>query len=68
MLKKKIDRRSFLKGTLGVTGAAALAGNFPAMIGAAEDTPVYMGNVIRTLSNEYHAAWNRGGRIFAESV
>jgi len=68
MFKKKIDRRSFLKGTLGVTGAAALAGNFPAMIGAAEDAPVYMGNVIRTLSNEYHAAWNRGGRIFAESV
>ena len=30
-------------------------------------TPVYMANVIRTLSNEYHAAWNRGGRLFAES-
>ncbi len=30
--------------------------------------PVYMGTVIRTLANEYHAAWNRGARIFAESV
>ena len=30
--------------------------------------PVYMGTVIRTLANEYHAAWNRGGRLFAESV
>ena len=30
--------------------------------------PVYMGTVIRTLANEYHAAWYRGGRLFAESV
>ena len=30
-------------------------------------TPVYMANVIRTLSNEYHQAWNRGGRLYAES-
>ena len=27
-------------------------------------TPVYMANVIRTLSNEYHQAWNRGGRLY----
>ncbi len=70
MTEKRINRRSFLKGVLGATGAAALAGklSFPSVIRAAEETPVYMGNVIRTLSNEYHAAWNRGGRIFAESV
>jgi ribose transport system substrate-binding protein len=30
-------------------------------------TPVYMANVIRTLSNEYHQAWNRGGRLYAEA-
>ena len=30
-------------------------------------TPVYMANVIRTLSNEYHSMWNRGGRLYAES-
>ncbi len=35
---------------------------------AAPFKPLYMGTVIRTLSNEYHAYWNRGGRIFAESV
>jgi ribose transport system substrate-binding protein len=35
---------------------------------AAPTQPIYMGTVIRTLSNEYHAAWYRGGRIFAESV
>ena len=37
----------------------------PAVPAAAK--PVYMANVIRTLSNEYHSMWNRGGRVYAES-
>lgn len=68
MLDKELSRRSFLKAAFTAAGAAALSSRLPQFVGAAEKTPVYMGNVIRTLSNEYHAAWNRGGRIFAESV
>lgn len=69
MSNNVVNRRSFLKGALGAAGAATLAGhlNWPGMV-QAQQKDVYLGNVIRTLSNEYHAAWNRGGRIFAESI
>jgi ribose transport system substrate-binding protein len=83
MERKYIDRREFLKWmaaiTGGAVGSAALGGcvvptpetvvvekEVPVAAEAME--PVYMGTVIRTLSNEYHAAWYRGGRIFAEST
>jgi ribose transport system substrate-binding protein len=67
---KSISRRDFLK-IAGVTaGAAAIAGctpSAPAAVGGDGKT-FYFGTVIRTLANEYHAAWYRGGRLFAESV
>ena len=69
MTKKTVDRREFLKIMGTMVGASALAscatgGQQAAGTGEA----FYTGTVIRTLSNEYHAAWNRGGRIFAESI
>jgi ribose transport system substrate-binding protein len=67
---KSLSRRDFLK-MVGVTaGAAALAGCNPAAPAAPgqDAKSFYFGTVIRTLSNEYHAAWYRGGRLFAESV
>ena len=71
MNTSKLSRRDFLK-MLGVTaGASVLASCAPAAStsapGGAKE-PFYFGTVIRTLSNEYHAAWYRGGRLFAESV
>ena len=68
MEKNYINRREFLKIFGTMVGAGALAsctqGGQPAGGGDA----FYTGTVIRTLSNEYHAAWNRGGRLYAESI
>jgi ribose transport system substrate-binding protein len=69
MEKNYMSRRDFLKVFGTAIGAGVLAGcaqATPAPGGAA--AAFYTGTVIRTLSNEYHAAWNRGGRIFAESI
>jgi ribose transport system substrate-binding protein len=77
MSNKPISRREFLKWTAGTAGIAlaggvvGCAGQLPVpapQAGSTAPKPVYMGTVIRTLSNEYHSAWFRGGRIFAESV
>jgi ribose transport system substrate-binding protein len=38
----------------------------PAQEGDVPD--IYLGNSIRSLSNPYHAAWNDGGMLFAESL
>ena len=35
---------------------------------AAAAKTVYMGTVIRTLANEYHAAWFKGAQMFADSI
>lgn len=69
MEKNYISRREFLKIFGTMASATALAscttgGQQP----AGEGEAFYTGTVIRTLSNEYHAAWNRGGRLFAESI
>ena len=61
-----IGRRGLLKGAaaVGIVGAA------PAIIarrGWAADTPTLV-NSIRSLSNPYHATWNKGGAAFAGSV
>jgi len=70
MEKNYMNRRQFLKVFGTAIGAGVLAGcaqqATPESGGGA--APFYTGTVIRTLSNEYHAAWNRGGRIFAESI
>ena len=65
-LSLPVRRRDFLKGaaTVGVVGA------FPAIIsrrGYAADNPTVV-NSIRSLSNPYHATWNKGGEAFAKSV
>ena len=65
-----LSRREFLK-MLGITAGAASFGGVLAGCGGAEKTGAeafYLGTVIRTLSNEYHSAWYRGGQLFAESV
>jgi len=61
-----VGRRGFLKGAslLGVAGA------FPAIISRralAAGNPTVV-NSIRSLSNPYHATWNKGGAAFAKSV
>ncbi len=73
MVKRIIDtanlplrRRDILKGA----AVVGLAGVFPAIItrrGFAADNPTVV-NSIRSLSNPYHATWNKGGEAFAKSV
>jgi ribose transport system substrate-binding protein len=61
-----LKRRDLLKGA----GALALTGAFPAIItrsARAADQPTLV-NSIRSLSNPYHATWNKGGAAFAKSV
>ena len=61
-----VHRRGLLKGAAAVGFAAAA----PAIItrrGWAADAPVLV-NSIRSLSNPYHATWNKGGAAFATSV
>jgi ribose transport system substrate-binding protein len=61
-----VHRRDLLKGAAAV--GAGLA--FPAIItrrGFAADKPTVV-NSIRSLSNPYHATWNKGGAAFAKSV
>ncbi len=80
-MKTTINRRDFLKFVAGATGAVALAGCVapvapgaaPAAGAAAGAAPaaadkILMGTVIRTLSNEYHVAWLKGGQMFADAV
>lgn len=70
MKNNSISRRDFLK-AMGLTAGAIAANSM--LAGCQSDTTAdadmfYFGTLIRTLSNEYHAAWYRGGRLFAESV
>jgi ribose transport system substrate-binding protein len=61
-----LKRRDFLKGAT-LLGAA---GAFPAIITSrafAAGNPTVV-NSIRSLSNPYHATWNKGGAAFAKSV
>ena len=65
-LNRPFGRREFLKGAT-LLGAA---GAFPAIItrrGFAADNPTVV-NSIRSLSNPYHATWNKGGEAFAKAV
>ncbi len=61
-----MPRRRFLKGA----AAAGVVGAFPAIItrsALAAGNPTVV-NSIRSLSNPYHATWNKGGAAFAKSV
>ena len=65
-LHLSVPRRRFLKGA----AAAGLVGAFPAILtrpALAEGNPTVV-NSIRSLSNPYHATWNKGGAAFAKSV
>ena len=65
-INRPILRRSFLKGA----AAFGVAGAFPSIItrrAFAADNPTVV-NSIRSLSNPYHATWNKGGAAFAKSV
>ena len=57
-------RRALLKGA--VAGASALAVGTPLRLRAADKITVV--NSIRSLTNPYHATWNKGGAAFAKSV
>ena len=61
-----VHRRDILKGATALGAAVAM----PAIItrrGFAADKPTVV-NSIRSLSNPYHATWNKGGAAFAKSV
>ena len=61
-----LRRRTFLKGA----SMAGLGVAMPAVItrrGYAADAPTVV-NSIRSLSNPYHATWNKGGEAFAKAV
>src|SRR5262245_3726687 len=65
-LGHNVKRRDFLKGA----SALGVASAFPAIISRrafAADVPTVV-NSIRSLSNPYHATWNKGGAAFAKSV
>ena len=65
-MNKPVRRRDILKGAAAV-GAVSV---FPAIIsrrGFAAENPTLV-NSIRSLSNPYHATWNKGGEAFAKSV
>jgi hypothetical protein len=61
-----MPRRRFLKGA----AAAGVVGAVPAILtrrALAAGNPTVV-NSIRSLSNPYHATWNKGGAAFAKSV
>jgi ribose transport system substrate-binding protein len=60
-----IDRRRFLIGSsLGVGALAASGGQWPATAASGYS----LASSIRSLSNAFHAAWNKGSEAFATSV
>jgi ribose transport system substrate-binding protein len=65
-MSRPVQRRTLVKGA----AAAGIAGAFPAIItrrGFAQGIPTLV-NSIRSLSNPYHATWNKGGEAYARSI
>jgi ribose transport system substrate-binding protein len=63
-----LSRRSFLR-TLAVGAGAGMYANLGlGRLLAQNGNPVTLVNSIRSLTNPYHATWNLGGRVFAESI
>jgi ribose transport system substrate-binding protein len=61
-----LARRDFLKGAAALGMGAALPFGAVRSL-AAQDKPTLV-NSIRSLTNPYHATWNKGGAAFAKSV
>ncbi len=64
----KMSRRAFLRTTALAAGTVIVAGVTDINKLALAADKVTVVNSIRSLANPYHAVWNRGGRLFAESV
>src|SRR6266478_4046406 len=58
-----ISRRRVIQ----IAAAGAIAAPFVARRGFAAGTPTVV-NSIRSLTNPYHASWNKGGAAFAKSI
>lgn len=63
----KMSRRTFIR-TSAAAGAVIIAGVTDINKLVFAQNKVTLVNSIRSLANPYHAVWNRGGRLFAESV
>ena len=66
MIQNPWSRRSFIKGASALGVVSAVGTGF-AGLARAQGAPTLV-NSIRSLSNPYHAAWNKGGEAFAQSV
>jgi ribose transport system substrate-binding protein len=60
------DRRSVLRAGAALAGASAVAMPWVRRVSAADQPAVV--NSIRSLTNPYHATWNKGGEAFAKAV
>lgn len=61
-----LGRRDLLKGAFGVAGLGLLAGVLPQRLWA--QTPITLSTSFRSLTNPYHAMFNRGGESFAKGL
>jgi ribose transport system substrate-binding protein len=61
----ELSRRKLLIGAASLAGAGAVAGLFPTMLWA--QTTLTFSNSFRSLTNPYHAIFNRGGEAYAAS-
>ncbi|HET6518275.1 MAG TPA: sugar ABC transporter substrate-binding protein [Geminicoccaceae bacterium] len=61
-----LSRRRLLRAGAQALGAGALAASLPRRLPAADGVTVV--NSIRSLTNPYHATWNKGGAAFANAV
>ncbi|WP_371916784.1 substrate-binding domain-containing protein [Pseudomonas sp. VI4.1] len=61
----EMSRRKLLMGAASLAGAGAVAGLFPTLLWAR--TTLTFSNSFRSLTNPYHATFNRGGETYAAS-
>jgi ribose transport system substrate-binding protein len=63
-----MTRRTFLRSSAAAAGMGVIASTGLGRLFAQSDEKITLVNSIRSLTNPYHATWNLGGRIFAESI
>jgi ribose transport system substrate-binding protein len=66
-LNHSLSRRNFLRASAGAAVSMFANPSLAKLFAQDEEKPTLV-NSIRSLQNPYHATWNLGGRIFAESV